>query len=215
MRRHFGLMVLAAAASSPAWAEDHAVGIRAGLLGIGVEYAYRLSDRISIRGGLNGSGLDFDDTEAGIDYSFDLDFDSVAVGVDVYPLKGAFRVSAGLLRNDSSLAATSRATESITIGDTVYQPADVGTVRGSVGFDGTAPYVGIGWDWLREKKVGLTLELGVVKQGAPGVSLTADGPIADDPGFAEDLAVEESELEGALGDFDAYPYAMFGLALRF
>ena len=91
--------------STQALAQDHAVGFRVGMLGLGVEYAYRVSDRISVRGGLNGSGVSFDETESGIDYGFDLDFDSVSVGVDVYPLKSKFRVSAGALKNDSGLSA--------------------------------------------------------------------------------------------------------------
>lgn len=215
MRSLFGLIVLASAASAPAAAEDHAVGVRVGLLGVGVEYAHRLSDRISVRGGVNGSGLDYDATESGIDYRFDLDFDSIAAGVDVYPLKGAFRVSAGLLRNDSSLSATSTATDSVTVGDREYPPEDIGTLRGSVGFGNTAPYVGVGWDWLREKKLGMALELGFVKQGSPDVSLTADGPIADDPAFAEDLAAERAELESSLDKLDLYPYLMLGLVVRF
>lgn len=209
------LVVLLGLAAAPALAEDHAIGIRAGLLGIGVEYAYRLTDRLSIRGGLNGSGLDFDETDSGIDYRFNLDFDSLAVGVDVYPRKNVFRLSGGLLRNNSSLSATSVPGQSFTIGGTVYQPSDVGTLRGSIGFDGTAPYLSLGWDWFHKKKVGFALELGVVDQGPPDVSLRADGPIATDPGFMADIAAEEVELRDSLDNLDVYPFAMLGIVIRF
>ena len=205
-----------AAVPSPALAEDHAVGARVGLLGLGIEYTYRISDRLAVRGGLNGSGLDFDETESGIDYGFDLDFDSVAFGVDFHPFRGAFRVSGGVLQNDSSLSAVSRDSSTFTVGDTVYTAAEVGTLYGRIGFDdSTAPYLGLGFDWLRQKKVGLTLDFGLLEQGSPLVTLRADGPIADEEAFAADLAAEEAELNASLDDLDVWPFAMFGIVVRF
>jgi hypothetical protein len=196
-------------------AENHSIGARVGLLGLGVEYSYRLSDRLTVRGGLNGSGFSFNESESDIDYSFDLDFDSVYAGIDVHPLKGKFRVSVGALRNDSGLSATSLLTQTLTIGGTTYQAADVGTLVGRVGFDSTAPYLGFGWDWLRNKKVGVALDVGMLSQGSPVVALGATGPIANDPGFISDLATERAELQQELDDLDLYPYAMFGLVVRF
>lgn len=215
MRSFAVLLVICAGMSTTAMAEDHAVGVKIGMLGFGVEYAYRVTDRISIRGGLNGSGFSFDETESGIDYGFSLDFDSVSVGVDVYPLKGKFRVSAGLLRNDSGLSAIAAPALDFTIGDTTYSASDVGTLTGRIGFDSTAPYVAVGWDWLHEKKVGIALDIGLLSQGAPVVSMRADGPIAVDPSFIADLAAERLELQQSLDDFDLYPYATFGVVVRF
>lgn len=208
-------IVLCAALSTTARAENQAVGFRVGMLGLGVEYTYRLTDRIAVRGGLNGSGFSFNEADAGIDYGFDLDFDSMSVGVDVHPLKGKFRVSAGLLRNDSGLQGTAAPAQNFTIGDTTYAASDVGTLTGRIGFDSTAPYLGVGWDWLHEKKVGVALDIGVLNQGAPIVSMSATGPIADDPGFRDDLAKETAELQRSLDDLDVYPYAMFGVVVRF
>jgi hypothetical protein len=196
-------------------AENHAIGARIGFLGIGVDYAYRATERIAIRVGLNGSGISFDETESGIAYAFDLDFDSAVIGIDIHPMKGKFRFSTGVLKNDSSLSATAEATQSITIGDTVYQAAAVGNLTGRVGFDGSAPFLGFGWDWRPEKRVGIALDFGVVSQGAPIVSLRADGPIADDPAFVADLAAEQAELQQSLDDLDVYPFATFGIVARF
>jgi hypothetical protein len=215
MRSLIVSIVLLAGFSTQALAEDHAVGFRVGMLGLGVEYAYRVSDRISVRGGLNGSGISFDETESGIDYGFDLDFDSVSVGVDVYPLKGKFRVSAGALKNDSGLSAIASPGQNYTIGDGTYTANEVGTLTGRIGFDNTAPYLAVGWDWLHDKKVGVALDIGLLKQGAPVVSMRADGPIASDPQFMDDLAAETLELQQSLDDLDVYPYAMFGVVVRF
>lgn len=215
MRRFLVITAIIAFGPSTAWSQDHAVGARFGLLGIGAEYAYRFTDRIAFRAGFNGSGFSFEEEESGIDYDFDLDFDSLSLGVDVHPMRGAFRVSAGYLRNDTGLSAASVPTGILTIGDTTYPASLVGTLRGRIGFDSTAPFFGLGFDWLREKRVGLTFDLGVVDQGAPQVALTADGPIASEPGFAADLAAERAELQESLDDFDVYPYAMLGFVVRF
>ena len=215
MRGLKALMVLSAIVSVPVFAEDNAVGVRAGMLGIGVEYSYRLSDRLTVRGGLNGSGIDFDDYEAGIHYDFNLNFDSLSVAVDVHPMKGPFRISGGFLRNDNELSATSTPTTSIEVGDVVYQPGEVGTLRGGVGFDGTAPFFSLGWDFRYEKKLGVTLELGLVDQGSPIVTLTASGTLAGDSAFQQELARERDGFQDALDDLHVYPFAMLGMAFRF
>jgi len=205
------LMLLATTAK----AEDHAIGARIGLLGLGVDYGYRISDRLTVRVGLNGSGFDFDETESGINYAFDLDFDSLSAGIDFHPFTGAFRVSGGFLKNDNKLTAIGGTSEPVTIGDNVYQPSDIGTLSGSMGFDGTAPYLSFGWDFLREKKVGMSLEFGFVDQGAPIVGLSASGPIASDTDFIADLEAERLELQDSLDDLDIWPFAMLGFVVRF
>ncbi|MDX1561543.1 MAG: hypothetical protein R3305_01375, partial [Gammaproteobacteria bacterium] len=126
-----------------------------------------------------------------------------------------FRFSVGVLQNDSALSAVATPSQSYTIGDTTYDADDVGTLRGRIGFDGTAAFAGLGWDWLRQKKVGVSFDLGLLSQGAPNVRLSADGPIADDPDFQSSLAEEEAELQSSLDDLDLYPYASFGVAFRF
>lgn len=201
--------------SSAARAEDHALGARVGLLGAGVEYSYRLTDRLTIRSGLNAASTSFGASEAGIDYDFELSFDSLSVGLDLHPLKGKFRVSLGAMRNDNSLSARSTLAQIITVGGTNYSGDEVGTLRGRIGFDGTAPYLGVGWDWFRNMKVGFGLDVGILSQGSPIVTLSADGPIADDLNFLLDLEQEELELEADLDGFDAYPYMMLGVAFRF
>ena len=96
-----GLMIL----SGPAFAEGHSVGARLGMLGFGIEYSYAVSEKLAIRAALNSATYSFDETESGIDYAFDLKFDSLSVGLDVHPGSRPFRVSFGLLNNDNRLLA--------------------------------------------------------------------------------------------------------------
>lgn len=198
-----------------ALAEQHSVGAKIGLLGLGVEYAYRVNDLITVRGGINGASYTFDDTKSAIDYELKLDFDSLSVGVDFHPMKGAFRLSLGALQNDNSIVAQSNPTQSFNVGGTTYTAAEVGTLRGAIEFDSFAPYAAIGWDFMRDRAFGVSLDLGLVSQGAPTVSLTASGPILGDPQFADDLATEQRELQSSLDDFDLYPFANLGFIFRF
>jgi len=196
-------------------AQQHAVGAKVGLLGLGVEYSYGIGERLAVRGMLYGSSHSFSATESGIDYNFGLNFDSFGAAIDFHPLTGAFRLSAGLLANDNGLDATSTPADSVTIGDTVYAPDDIGTLSADIGFDGMAPFIGIGWDWSRSKRFGFSFDFGIVKQGSPQVSLRASGPLLGDSAFTADLAAEELQLEDSLDDLDALPYATLGFSFRF
>jgi hypothetical protein len=201
---------------SVALAEGHAIAAKAGFLGLGVEYTYSLNDRIALRFGLNGSELGFDGEESGIEYDFDLVWDSLSVAADFHPLQSPFRVTGGLLRNDNRLEAVSRSQGNVTIGDTTYTPDQVGTLTGVVSFDDTAPFIGVGWDWSRNKELfGVSFDLGLISQGGPTVSLTGDGDLLGDPVFDADIAAEEAELRDSLDDLDLFPYLTLGFVFRF
>jgi hypothetical protein len=215
MQRQIGIFLVLVMTHVSAIAQDHAVSAKAGLLGLGVEYSYSLNERIAFRGALYGSSLSFDGEESGIDYEFDLDWDSITVGFDLHPFTGPFRVSFGVMKNDNGLHATSMPADDVVIGDTTYSPDEVGSLNGEIGFDGTAPFLGLGWDWSKSKRFGVSLDLGLVKQGTPNVLLTADGLLDDDPTFSADLEAEEAELRDALDDLDLVPFASFGLSFRF
>jgi hypothetical protein len=207
-----GLVMLTATA----FAEDQALGVKAGALGLGVEYTYDLTERLSVRGGINGSQFGFDAEEAGIEYDVDWVWDSLAVAVDFHPRRNALRLTVGVLGNDNALEIASRLSGPVTVGDTTYTSGQVGTLRGTVSFDDTAPFAGVGWDWSRAKqRFGVSFDLGLVSQGSPAVTLTADGNLTGDPAFQSDLAAEELELEESLEDLDLAPYLTLGFIFRF
>jgi hypothetical protein len=205
---------LLAVLQSPVHAEGHALGIKAGALGLGLEYTYALNDRVAFRGGINGSEIGFDDEESGIAYDFDFVWDSLSLAVDFHPLASAFRLTAGLLKNDNHLDGVSRPTTNVTIGDTVYTPQQVGTLVGRANFD-DGTLLGVGWDWSRGRRFGASLDLGVLDQGDPTVTLRGTGPLLSDPAFRADIAAETAELDDALADLDVVPYLTLGFVLRF
>jgi len=208
-----GLLALPA---SVALAEGQAIGLKVGALGLGAEYTYELTDRIALRGALYGSELGFDAEESGIEYEADIIWDSLSAGVDFHPLKSALRLSVGFLKNDNALELVSRPTGNVTVGDTTYTPAQVGTLTGSMHFDDTATFAGVGWDWSRDARVfGMSLDLGIVDQGAPVVTLQGNGTLLGNPAFEQDINAEEAELADAASDLDMVPFMTIGFQFRF
>src|SRR5688572_24943480 len=114
--------LLIAFPAGTALAQDHAIGAKLGSLGLGAEYTYAFNERLAIRAAIFGSQFGFDEERSGIDYEFDLVWDSLSVGVDFHPLQSPFRLSFGALKNDNGLRAVSRPTSNVEIGDTLYTP---------------------------------------------------------------------------------------------
>ncbi len=215
---HNRLILLAALllTSGLAQAQNHSVAARAGMLGLGAEYGYAINDRLGVRFGLNGGrvGSELDDTD--IEYSFDLNWDSVSASVDFYPTARAFRVTGGILRNSNRLDLVARPTQDVTIGDQTYTPEQVGELRGRIGFQRTAPFLGVGWDRSRlNQRFGMSYDLGVLRQGSPRASLTASGELAGDPAFAGDLEAERRDVQDSVDGFELMPYVTIGFVFKF
>jgi hypothetical protein len=209
-------VALLALPATAAFADGHAVGLKVGALGLGAEYTYSLTDRIALRGALYGSQVGFDAEEADIDYEFDVVWDSLSAGVDFHPLKSALRLSLGLMQNDNRLELFSRPTQNVTIGDTTYTPSQIGTLTGAMQFDDTATMAGIGWDWSRDKSLfGVSLDLGVVDQGSPTVTLQGNGTLLGNPAFEQDIDAEAVQLSGEAEDLDLVPFLSLGFQFRF
>jgi hypothetical protein len=209
----WGLLALPA---STALAEGHAVGLKVGAFGLGAEYTHEITERIAVRGALYGSKLGFDAEESGIDYQADVVWDSLTAGVDFHPLKSALRMSLGIMRNDNGLELVSRPTSNQTIGDTTYTPAQIGTLTGNIGFDDTATFAGLGWDWSRDASLfGMSLDIGLVDQGDPVVTLRGNGTLLGNPAFQQDINAEAAELSAEASDLDLVPFLSVGFQFRF
>ena len=199
-----------------ALAQNHAISAKAGALGLGLEYAYSFSDRWAFRLGPYGSSATTDRTEAGIEYEVAIEWDSISLALDFHPFTGPFRLTAGVLQNDNVVSAQSTPTEDVEIGGITYTPDQVGTLRAAIGFeDDVAPFVSLGWDWSRTRRFGVALDFGLVGQGTPLVSLSADGTLTGNPIFEASLAAEEAELQDSLNDLDVLPFVTLGIVFRF
>jgi len=181
--------------------EGVSLGIKGGTLGIGPEIGFRFTKFLGARIGFNYLPISYSSTKADIDYDFDLNLQSISGILDFHPFKNAFRVSGGVFYNGNNLDASGKdSSGSYKIGGQTYPAVLVGNLDGKIDFNDSSPYCGIGFDTTfgKEKDFGLMLELGVLFQGSPKVSLTADGPISGNPLFQKNLAEEEEKLKNKL-----------------
>ncbi|HOY09002.1 MAG TPA: hypothetical protein PLB05_02875 [Candidatus Omnitrophota bacterium] len=211
------LCVPALAFAESGYGSRLAIGLQGGTLGGGVEGIIKIHDQFNTRIGVNGFDFDYDGTEDDVEYDFELKLFTVSALVDWFPFSNNFRLSAGFMVNGNEINASAKSSDDYTLGDVTYTSSQVGTLKGNIGFNDLAPYLGIGYgnpfgadgSWL------LSLDFGVMYQGEPEVDLSADGLLANNPAFLGDLQREEDNLENDISAFKFYPVIALGITYRF
>ena len=191
------------------------LGGKIGTLGLGVEGIWRPVKWMDLRVGGNRFNYKDSGSQAGVIYDATLKLNTYYATANFrFPLS-PFRVSGGVYSNQNSIEMVNLASQTFDIGGTTYTAADVGTLVAETTFNSTSPYLGAGFDFSMFGKVGLNLDFGVLWQGDPKVTLSADGLLANDPTFLARLEAERSELEDDLGPLKAYPVASIGINFNF
>ncbi len=206
----FASLALPAAADDNIW-----LGVKAGTLGLGVEATWRPSRYLDFRLGANKFSYDDNGSEAGIDYDTELDLQSLYATANLRPPLSPFRFTAGVVSNGNELNLASRTTSTFDIGGSTFTSAQVGQLQGGIEFDDIVPYAGIGFDFRLFDTLGLNLDLGVLFQGTPQATLVATGPIASDPLFQAELALEQQELQDSVDEYELYPVISLGFSFNF
>lgn len=216
MRYALTLVLAGLLLSQPARADHNLwLGVKAGTLGAGVEAAWRPLPWLDMRLGANRFDYDDRGAEAGISYDGELSLDNYYGTANFrFPLS-PMRFTAGAYNNGNEFMLTSRDAPTLDVGGTIYPGVGVGTLTSVASFDSMAPYVGVGFDFDLFDKVGLSLDLGVLWQGEPEVTLEADGILASDPLFLQSLEAERQELESELEDYKAWPVLALGFNYQF
>ena len=197
--------------------DDIWFGVKAGTLGFGAEAAWRPLEWLDVRAGANFYDYDDSGSQAGINYDATLALDTYYVTGNFHFPLSPFRLTAGAFANNNEVQLASVDTQSFLIGDNPvpYTAAEVGTLRSVASFDSFAPYVGAGFDFDIMDRFGLSLDFGVLLQGDPTITTTADGLLASDPGFLDDLNTETAELLDEVDDLKAYPVISAGFNFNF
>ncbi len=191
------------------------LGFKAGTLGLGLEATWRPLPWFDIRAGGNAYDYDDDGSKAGVNYNATLQLETFYATANFrFPLS-PFRVTAGAYSNGNEFQMVSMDSPSFDIGGGNYTQADVGTLRSTTYFEDVAPYLGFGFDFKVFGKVGLNLDLGVLWQGEPSVTLTADGLLASDPTFMAELEAERLQLEAEFDNYKAFPVLSLGFSVNF
>ena len=201
MHRLLVMLVLGLAPLSLHAAELHntASSVDAGL---GTEFTTAFSRTISGRLGIGG----FDVDNAGGNYSansLDFGLNSWSALLDWHPFSGGFRFSGGLLHNDT---AERQQVDPYTglANANALSDKEFASLSGIVDFEGTSPYLGIGWGNALTKsgRLGLLVDFGVVFQDDAEVNLS--------PGLGQDIL-----FNGALDDYGYLPVFSLGLSYQF
>ena len=215
MRKQLSVLALLLLASAaPLQAGDRAaLGLKVGSLGIGLDLTARVNNWVSIRGTFSRYDFRRTSNESGNDYEGDFELGGYGVLCDVFPMRGNFRITGGLLKNRNNLELTSTPSSPIAIGGSTYPPGVVGTLHGNVRFRPEAPYLGIGYGSAARPglPVRFVLDAGVMSQGRGEASLSSSsGLIA--PG---DMESERRQIEDEAGKYRFWPVIALGVSFRF
>ncbi|MCH6549298.1 MAG: hypothetical protein IH812_05665 [Proteobacteria bacterium] len=209
------LLLGLAMAGSVSAADNLWLGFKAGTLGLGLEATWRPLPWFDIRAGANSFDYDDDGSQAGVNYNATLHLETYYATLNFrFPLS-PFRVTAGAFSNGNELQMVSMDSPSFDIGGVTFTQDEVGTLRSTTFFEDVAPYLGFGYDFNVFGKVGLNLDIGVLWQGEPSVTLTADGLLASDPTFMAALEAERLEIEAEFEDYKAFPVLSLGFSFNF
>jgi hypothetical protein len=191
------------------------VGVMGGTQGLGPEIAYRAGD-FGLRGNAGYLSYNHDQTVDQINYNGKLKLDSVGLMADWYPMGGGLRFSLGARNNNNQIHLNGTPANSVTVGNNVYTPAQIGTLSGVVTGNRFSPTLSLGYGGTLARGFALGAELGVVFQGSPRVeNYQATGLLASNPAFQADLQTERARVEDKVHSYQYWPIAQIQLLYRF
>ncbi len=210
-------------------AEDGGVAVsgKIGTLGPGVEMTTWIIEELNVRVGGYYLPIGFNTTQDDMEYDINLKWASMLAVLDWYPFyengsasqsfANHFRISGGLAYDGNKYESEGHPNGARKIGDVVYTKEQIGTLSGNVKFNALAPYIGIGYGdaVAPDESIGFFFDFGILIQGMPKASLSADGTMKDDPGFLTELSKEEDDLKRVAELFMIYPVISFGISYQF
>lgn len=192
-----------------------ALSVQLGTLGAEVGFLKSITPKLNGRIAANFLSYSLSGESGGEDpvaYDVDLKLLSFGILADYYPFANGFRLSGGLLLNNNLIKASADAVKNYTFDEDVYTPEDIGTLTGKVkpGLPVT-PYIGIGLGNPvgSDKKIGFFMDLGIVYQGSPDVTLEADKDTMIYPSIKNEEIVEE-DLKG----LQIHPVLQIGMSFK-
>ncbi|TVV75002.1 hypothetical protein [Sphingomonas solaris] len=214
--RHGSLLLAAllTAGTAPAQtANSHFyAGVTGGTLGIGPEVGYRVSDSFGVRGNATFLNLSHSFDSGNLDYRGKAKLKSGGVMLDAYPFANGFRISAGARLNGNNGRVRAQSSRSVTIGNTTYTPAQIGTIRGDAETKNVAPALTLGWAGQNAQGFVFGVEGGALFQGKVRVrNFRASTNLIS----AADLERERRDLQDDVDDYKVYPILQLTAGYRF
>jgi hypothetical protein len=199
-----------AAFSSPAvdpWSGRFSIGPIISTLGVGAEVGYLFNRNVGVRANATFFSASRNQSFDDIDFRVKAELLSAGANVDWYPFGGAFRVSGGLRYNGNNAKISASPTGAVNVGNNVYTAAEVGTLSGKLSFPAVAPTLTIGVEGnpFGARSWTVSVDAGVMFQGAGKVRLSSTGVLANDPTFQADLSRETASIKRDLKRVQVFP----------
>jgi hypothetical protein len=209
MKKTLTALALIVAAPGIANANDHkfSVGVGESILGHTIEGTYAVTPHLSVRALYGNSDYDFDVDSGDRNYESKLGLGGAGVLVDLHPGAGAFRITAGAMKLDTSFDASTSGT--MEFGGTSY----TSTIDATASFKNEiAPVVAIGFAKpIFGSRFILTSDIGAAYTG--GMNFEASDRSGTIP--QDDVDRETEELRDTLEKADYVPFIKIGLNFAF
>lgn len=206
------------ALATPVFGQDRvAAGVGVGTTGLHVEGQFQVSERLVLRGAYETLNYERDQDIDDINYSGEIDSSVFGAFVQYHPAASAWFVTGGALLGGRELGLDAEPTTSVTVGDTIFTPDQVGRLEGEADLGGFAPVLGAGWDnTFQGTGFGFRVMAGVAFGQEPDVSLTSvGGSLSSDPVLQAELQEEEARLREDSEALRYYPILQVALTYRF
>jgi hypothetical protein len=191
---------------------------RVSTLGVGAELSFRPGRNLGIRLGGNYFQLTKDATIEDISYHATPHLENGTAIVDLHPFGGSFHLSGGLLLNYNEGELVATLAHDIQIGDSTYTPQQVGSLTGTVSFNRTAPYLGLGF--AGQGRIAVLFDLGVGFTGKPKMELVGETNLTGQAKTEFDANVDKERVQ-AQAEIDKHkilkyhPVVSLGIKLGF
>jgi hypothetical protein len=207
-----------AAQASTNKSSETSIGLRFGTLGIGVEANRLLNDNFGVRVGANYFSLSRTQTKENVSYDATVKLQAFTGLVDWYPSKrGAFHLSAGVISDPVKFTGIGQPTSSgnITINNTPYTTAQVGSLTASIKYPSASPYLGLGFGTPAAKKsgVGVVFDIGAAI-GKPKVALSSTNA-GSTAGLQANIDAQAAKMQKSADKLALWPVISLGLTYRF
>jgi hypothetical protein len=199
-----GLALVAAGSAQAA-----GIGVRAGTTGLGADVAWDVAPTLSARLGYSAGNVDLNVDTSNVNYDGKVKLSNFNTFLDFAPLGPLFRITGGFVFNDNKydVVGTPKAGSGISVSGQVKPEKSA------------APYLGIGYGRVSGTGVNFYADLGVMFQGSPTATLTANcGAQAGTPQCTAaqgQIAAEQQRLQDELKNAKYYPVLNIGLTIGF
>jgi len=194
----------------------YAVTLRAGTLGAELGLVRTISPKMNARVGFNYFSLNQSgktESDDPVKYDVDLNLFAISALVDYHPFANWFRLSGGLVYNNSYVEGTGKAVKSYSVSGKVYTPDEIGTLTAKAEPSLLmTPYIGIGiGNPISDgKKLSFIMDIGMLYFGSPEVTLDADESAMIYP-----TTKQEADVEEDIKNLKFYPFIGIGISYQF